>query len=203
MAAKAKKKRAGKATAVTKTKAVVAVSPARLPRWTPWGEYVQSYTTLYHCNYDTFGRMMGRVHMWATADEDRVRDIAEFGALPTLPEGMAIAYICGVGNALLLLPRIMTKEDPPEFISCKSRYWDYLDIVPENRGLPPIGWEDMKPVRELKRTKDEISGDGLDLRDRILSDASTDLDVIFGPPVELESRTDTGDDTDTQNYGGD
>lgn len=175
-------KRTNRPTTRNKRRIATVKAEERLQRWTPWGETVKSYLDLYRCSYERFGHMMGVFHMWATADEKRVQDIVEFGALPTFPEGLAITYICGVGNAMLLLPRIATKEDPPDYISCKSRYWDYLDIVPENRGLPPIGWEDMKPVREVK--PDVPPGETL--ADMVLSDTTADLDAIFGPPVDVE-----------------
>jgi len=184
--ARPKQKQAGKTNKTKSYNGTATRQFERIPRWTPWGEYIQSYLTLYHCDYEVFGRMMGRFHLWATADENRLRDIVEFGDLPTFPEGLAISYICGIGNALLMLPRIMTKEDPPDFISSKSRYWDYLDIVPENRMLPPIGWEDMKPVRELKPKDPAIVGDGRTFKDIVLDETTKDLDVIFGPPVDVD-----------------
>lgn len=107
----------------------------KIRRDTPWGRIIISYMQTYRCSWNEFARLIRCVHPWLRDfDAKKLRQIVLDGKMPNYPEGLAIAYVCGVKNGFNLLPRTYDFEG---MRSAWSNYWNYLKLAkPEMEAMP-------------------------------------------------------------------
>jgi len=129
----------------------------QVERVTPWGNILKSYAMTYSCDWRDIADLMKTIHPWCKETTAyRVKQIAEFGACPNFPEGLALAHICGLTNALDLLPQKEKTHD--RFQVADAASWKYLKFIKQEENMQPghkSGWTRFKEREEAERQKQE------------------------------------------------
>jgi hypothetical protein len=102
---------------------------------TPWGRVIINYMATYKCSWNELARTVKVVHPWCRDfDAKRLREIVLDGAIPNLPEGLVLSYVCGIKNGFQFLPRMYELNGIP---SAWSNQWDYLNLAKPLLDLAP------------------------------------------------------------------